>query len=398
MFSETRLIIKQIDHTQGGAQLDTESAMVYYPSKLSLSTEARVSAAQLTGEIPVVGGYIPQPGSMVILDATDDDGVFVRVFVGFVFSYSVDRFGVVNFTAFDAMRYLQNPATGKWMGKNGIDISEIIRSIVRSCGMEAMANEMEAEEVGVKPIRLIKIAEKGIDIIDELLEWAQLKATADENGITTKGGKPYHATRAGERWVFIDNAGKFLLCTANQLAEKVMGVTEPPIIGTGRAVTDFSMNVGIDDSANRVWLLRASDIGISGWEASDPETIKKWGPLTYYEKIDNAYCRNNEQMQLRAAVELCTRDCEKRSVSLTTLGMTGLRAGMLVRINMPWLNDYFGDVSDSKLVYLDSVTHEWEEGTHTMSLNAESLPGDTDLEVWERMATKLTVPKRKRGK
>ena len=395
MYSETRLIIKPIDHTASGAQLDAESAYVFRTSTLSLSTEARVSAAQLTGEIPVCEGLIPEPGSLCVLEATDDSGAFVRVFVGFIFSYDVDRFGVVSFTAYDALRYLQNPATGKWVGKDGIDVSEIVRSVVRSCGLDAMADEMEAETVGVKPIRLIKIAEKGIDIIDEILEWAQLKATADENGVTTKGGKTYQATRAGERWCFIDNCGKLLLCTANQLANKVMGVTEPPIIGTGRAVTEFKMNVNIDEAANQVWLLRASDYGLSGWEASDPDNVKRWGPLVYYEKIDNAYCRNDEQMQLRAAVELCTRDIEKRKVDITTLGMTGLRAGMLVRINMPWLEEYFGDVSRSKLVFLDSVTHTWEEGTHMMTLSAEALPGDVDVDEWKKRADKLNRKKRK---
>lgn len=392
--SETRLIVKEIDHTKGGAQLDTDNAIIYRTSSLSLSTEARTSAAQLSGEIPVVDGYLPQPGSLCILEATNDNGEFVRVFVGFIFSYSVDRWGVVSFTAFDAMRYLQNPATGKWMGEDGMDISEIIRDIVRSCGLEAMAEEMKLQQVGVKPIRLIKIAEKGIDIIDELLEWAQLKATANENGVTTKGGETYAATRPGERWVFFDNCGVLTLCTANQMNQVVLGTDEIPVIGTERGVTDISMSVGIDDSANTVWLLRASDTGMSGWEAHDPENIVRWGPITYYEKIDNAYCRNDEQMQLRAAIELCTRDVEKRTIDINALGLTGLRAGMLIRINLPWLSSYFGEVSKSKLVYLDSVSHTWEEGTHTMTLKAEALAGDIDLEIWKRMSTKVLQPKR----
>ena len=387
MISETRLIIQEINHTQDGVQLDTNKAMVYRTANVSLSTEARISSAQLTAEIPVTDGALPRPGSMVIFEATNDKGIFVRVFVGFVFTYSVDRWGVVNMTAYDAMRYLQNPATGKWVGKDGIDISEIVRDVVRTCGLEQMAKEMVAEPVGVKPIRLIKIAEKGIDIIDEILEWAQLKATANENGVTTKGGKDYAATRAGERWVFIDNCGTLLLCTANQLANKVLGVTEPPVIGTGCAVTEMSMNVSIDESANQVWLLRASSGGHSGWEAKDPGRVSQWGPLTYYEKIDNAFCRNNEQMRLRAAIELCSRDIEKRSIDITTLGITGLRAGMLVRINIPWLEKYFGEISKSKLVFLDNVSHTWEEGTHTMTLKADALPGDIDLDVWKNMTT-----------
>lgn len=392
--SETRLIIKEINHTAKGAQLDTDNAFVYYTSKLTLSTEARVSAAQLTGEIPVTGGLIPEPGSMCILEATNDDGEFVRVFVGFIFSYSVDRWGVVSFTAFDALRYLQNPASGKWVGKDGKDVSEIIKDVVKSCGLEAMAEEMQLETVGVKPIKFLKIAEKGIDIIDELLEWAQLKATANENDVTTKGGEKYAATKPGERWVFIDNCGTLLLCTANQLANKVLGVTEPPIIGTGRAITELSMNVDIDESANQVWLLRAGTGGLSGWKANDEDNVEHWGPLVYYEKIDNAYCRNDDQMKLRAAIELCSRDCEKRSININTLGMVGIRAGMMVRINVPWLVDYFGEISKSKLVYLDSVTHDWEEGTHTMSLSAQALPGDVDLEYWKRLAVSIIGNKR----
>lgn len=382
MISETRLTIQEIDHTDGGAQLNENNAYVYYTSKVSVSTEARTSAAQLTADIPVVGDKLPTPGSMVILEATNSDGEFVKVFVGFIFTYSVDRYGVVTLTAYDALRYLQNPATGKWVGSNGVDVSDIVRDVVRSCGLKKMADEMEIQEVGVKPIRLIKIAEKGLDIIDEILEWAQLKATATENGVTTKGGSKYAATRAAERWVFFDNCGKLTLCTANQMAYKLLGTTEPPIIGSGIAMTEMSMNVSIDECANSVWLLRASDMGCSGWQVQDEDNIKKWGPIVYYEKIDNAYCRNSEQMKLRAAIELCTRDVEKRTIDISTFGVTGIRAGMLVRINIPWLSNYFGEISKSKLVFLDNVTHDWEEGTHMMSLKAEALPGDVDIDAW----------------
>ena len=118
MTSETRLTIMPISHSNSGPQLDSNIALVYFTSSLTLSTEARVSAAQLTGEIPDCGGMLPEPGSMVILEATDEKGIFKRVFVGFLFTYSINRYGVVSFTAFDAMRYLQNPATGKWVGKN----------------------------------------------------------------------------------------------------------------------------------------------------------------------------------------------------------------------------------------------------------------------------------------
>ena len=396
MISETRLIIQEINHTQSGIQLDETQARIYRTSSVSLSTEARVSAAQLTAEIPVSEGLVPRPGSMVILEATNDEGMFIRVFVGFIFNYNVDRWGVINITAYDAMRYLQNPATGKWVGKNGVDVSEIIRSVVRTCGLEQMAKEMQAETVGVKPIRLIKIAESGLNIIDEVLEWAQLKATADENGVTTKGGKDFAATKAGERWMFFDNCGTLVLCTANQMAKKVLGWDEPPVIGTGCAITEMSMNVSIDESANQVWLLRASGGGMAGWKAEDPERVSQWGPITYYEKIDNAFCRNNEQMQLRAAIELCSRDIEKRSIDITTLGMTGLRAGMLVRINIPWLENYFGEISKSKLVFLDNVNHSWEEGTHMMTLKADALPGDVDLDIWKRMTTTVQRTKSKK--
>ena len=395
MISETRLIIQEIDHTNDGPQVDNLTAMVYRTTSISLSTEARVSAAQLTAEIPVSDGHVPRPGSMVILEATNNDGIFVRVFVGFVFTYSIDRWGMISLTAYDAMRYLQNPATGKWVGKNGVDVSQIVKEVVKSCGLPKMSDEMYIQEVGVKPIRLLKIAEPGINIIDEVLEWAQLKATATENGITTKGGKDYAATRAGERWMFFDNCGQFVLCTSNQMMSLIFGQDEPFVIGTECSITEMNMSVSIDECANQVWLLRASSGGLSGWKAEDPERVRQWGPVTYYEKIDNAYCRNNDQMQLRAAIELCTRDIEKRSINITTLGVTGLRAGMLVRINIPWLGNYFGEISKSKLVYLDKVNHSWEEGIHTMSFEAEALPGDVDLDIWKRFVTTVIPPEKK---
>jgi hypothetical protein len=390
MISTTRLVIKEIDHLKGGSQLTEDNAYVYYPSQLSLSTEARVSAAVLTGELPVVNGLVPQPGSMCILEVSHDNGQFIRVFVGFIFTYEVDRWGVVNFTAYDAIRYLQNPASGKWVGKNGVDVSDIIRDVVRSCGLVNMAKEMQSENVGVKPIRLLKVAERGIDIIDEVLEWAQIKATATENGVTTKGGKNYAATKPAERWVFIDNCGTLLLCTANQLASKVLGVTEPPIIGIDAGVTDFKMNVSIENSVNQVWLLRASETGMSGWKGEDKERAKVWGPITYFEKIENAYCRNDEQMELRAAIMLCTKDCETRSIDITARGIIGLRAGMLVRLYIPWLDTrYFGEISKSKLVYIDSLSHSFSEGDHTMTIKAEALPGDVDLDVWSKLVSKV---------
>lgn len=401
MISSTRLIIKEINHLKGGAQLTEDDSYVYHPSSLTLSTDARVSAAQLTGELPVVGGLIPEPGSLCILEVSHDGGEFVRVFVGFVFTYEVDRWGVVQFTAYDAIRYLQNPVSGKWMGKNGIDVSEIIRDVVRQCGLEAMAKEMQLETVGVKPIKFLKIAEKGIDVIDELLEWSQLKATADENGVTTKGGSTYAATKPANRWVFIDNCGTLLLCTAEQLTKKVLGLDEPPIIGTEAGVLEFKMGVSIDNSANQVWLLRASETGMSGWKGEDKDMAERWGGLTYYEKIDNAYCRNDEQMRLRTAIMLCTKDCETRTIDITALGMIGLRAGMLVRINIPWLDtNYFGEISRSKLVYLDSVSHTFNEGEHTMTLRCEALPGDIDLEIWSKLVDKIPhqPPSRKKGK
>lgn len=398
MYSETRLIIQEIDHTSAGMQFDESDAVIYRTESVTLDTEARVSSAQLTAKIPVTGDTIPRPGSMVIFEATNDEGEFVRVFVGFVFGYSVDRFGVVEVTAYDAMRYLQNPVSGKWTFGNGVDVSEIIQDIVRQCGLKNMSTEMLIENVGVKPIRFIKIAEKGIDVADELLEWAQLKATAKENNVVSGNQSNKAATRAGERWMFFDNCGTFVLCTANQMAAKVLGLNTPPVIGTERGVTELSMSVSIDESANQVWLLRNSGGMMSGWKAEDASMVSQWGPITYFEKIDGAYCRNAEQMKLRAAIELCTRDAEKRSVSITALGMTGLRAGMLVMINAPWLENYFGDVSKSKMVFLDKVSHSWSEGAHTMSLEAEALPGDVDLDAWKKMSMSVVRERKKESK
>jgi hypothetical protein len=75
---------------------------------------------------------------------------------------------------------------------------------------------------------------------------------------------------------------------------------------------------------------------------------------------------------------------------MTARGIIGLRAGMLVRLYIPWLDTrYFGEISKSKLVYIDSLSHSFSEGDHTMTIKAEALPGDVDLDVWSKLVSKV---------
>ena len=86
--------------------MTVESTGIYrhYPTSLTLKTERSGSPATLTGEIVVnTSEHVPQMGATVRLKV---DGQ--SIFYGHVFQTSIDKFGVMSFTAYDMLRYLKN--------------------------------------------------------------------------------------------------------------------------------------------------------------------------------------------------------------------------------------------------------------------------------------------------
>ena len=101
----------------------------YASSSLSLRTERTCTPATLSGEIPDVQDHVPRMGAQVRLKV---DGILM--FYGRIFSTTIDRWGVLSFTAYDNLRYLKNTFSNyyEW----NYDPKQIITDIAKAYNLK----------------------------------------------------------------------------------------------------------------------------------------------------------------------------------------------------------------------------------------------------------------------
>ena len=73
------------------------------------------------------------------------------------------------------------------------------------------------------------------------------------------------------------------------------------------------------------------------------------------------------QAQAESTLEYYNR--RLRTLKVESLGVPGLRAGMMVLMNVAEL----GDISLDQYVLLEKVSHTWENGTHTMEFETMAI-------------------------
>ena len=83
---------------------------------------------------------------------------------------------------------------------------------------------------------------------------------------------------------------------------------------------------------------------------------------------------SNAQMADRAKKMLEMKNRETKRMSITALGVVGLRAGMMINIHFPSVPD---EISKRQMVILDSVEHSFQDSDHTMQLEVRTFWRDT---------------------
>lgn len=304
----------------------------HYPSQLTLHTERAGSAAVLRGEIPDVSTNVPQMGATVRLRV---DGV--SVFYGRVFSSEINRWGVLSFVAYDSLRYLKN-SYSNYYGYN-YSVQQVIRDIAKANGLK-VGKLADVPEVG----RLLKIDnESGFDAISRIVDTSIV---------------------LNQRiLVFWDNLGELTLSWADEMTGDI-------VIGDDSLATDYTLATSIDDDTYNVvaYYHESSAVGGRAYKYAEDEGNKaKWGILRLTESIDDIL--SGEQMQDRANKMLEMKNRPSKRMSITALGVVGLRAGMMIGIHFPSLPD---EVSRRQTVLLESVEHTFEESSHTMQLEVRT--------------------------
>ena len=99
----------------------------------------------------------------------------------------------------------------------------------------------------------------------------------------------------------------------------------------------------------------------------DTSTIAQWGLLQYYDKVDENL--NEAQIDALCAQYLKYYNRVLQTVTLESMGITGIRAGMII----PVLIEDVESLTFNRLLLAEKVTHTYEGSNyHTMSVEVKS--------------------------
>lgn len=257
-------------------------------------------------------------------------------FYGWVFTKVKNRWGVIQITCYDRLRYLKANASYAFYGQKAGDI---IRQIAADLAIECS----QLVDTGYAIPSLIEQEQSCLDIIQSAVQKTLLNT--------------------GKVFVFYDDGNGLALQEAAQMLAPVM-------IGEKSGLTEYDYKTDIDSQTyNSVKLARPNEAtgGADVFEVQDSANIGQWGLLRLYQTVDGDV--NQAQVEEQAKVMLRYYNRRLRSLSVEALGVPGLRAGQMLLMQVPGL----GDINLDQRVLLERVQHTWKNDSHTMSFDTLSI-------------------------
>lgn len=250
-------------------------------------------------------------------------------FYGWVFTKSKDRWGQIDVTCYDRLRYFKANASYAFYGQTaGAIIQQIAGDLQVDVGAIA--------STGYAIPSLVEEDQSCLDIIGGAVQQTLLNT--------------------GDIYVFFDDGNGVALQRPEDMISNV-------VIGEKSLLLDYTYKTDIDEQTyNSIKLARPNeDTGMADvFVAQDSNTIAQWGLLQLYQTIDGDV--NDAQAKAQASASLQYYNRRMRTLSVESLGVPGLRAGMMVLMKVP----YLGDINLDQYVLLEKVTHTWENEVHTM--------------------------------
>lgn len=251
-------------------------------------------------------------------------------FYGWVFTKEKDRWGVIDVTCYDRIRYLKANASYSFYNMTAADIIKQIAGDL----------QVDVSDLDVPPYAIPSLIEEDqscLDIIGSAVQQTLLNT--------------------GDIYVFYDDGNGLCLKRPEDMMSNVM-------IGDLSLLTEYTYKTDIDEQTyNSVKLARPNeetgraDVFI----AQDSYNIGQWGLLQLYQTVDGDM--NDAQIQAQATASLEYYNRRLRTLKVDSLGVPGLRAGQMILMRIKEL----GDISLDQYVLLEKVTHTWENNLHTMS-------------------------------
>lgn len=227
-------------------------------------------------------------------------------FYGWVFTKSKDRWGEIDVTCYDRLRYLKANAVYNFKNQT---VGDMIRQIAGDLELTTGA----IADTGYAIPFFYKEDESCLDILGEAVQQTLLNT--------------------GDIYVFYDDGDGLALQRPEDMISEV-------IIGERSLLLDYTYQTDIDaQTYNSVKLARPNEEtgGADVVEEKDDAAIGQWGLLQLYQVVDGDL--NTAQMRAQAAASLRYYDRRMRTLKVSALGVPGLRAGQMVRMKVPGLGD-----------------------------------------------------------
>lgn len=293
-------------------------------TEVTYTTERTGSPGKLTFTMIKAGTVSFLEGDIVRLSV---DGQLV--FYGWVFTKSKDRWGMIDVTCYDRLRYLKANASYAFYNQTA---DQIIAQVAADLQLTTSA----LASTGYAIPSLIETDQSCMDILQSVLETTLLNT--------------------GTIYVLYDDGNGLALSRPEDMQYPVM-------IGDKSLLLGYTYKTDIDSQTyNSVKLARPNeetgraDVVV----VEDSANIEQWGLLQLYQQVDGAL--NTAQMTAQGQATLAYYNRRLRTLKVSSLGIPGVRAGGMIRMKVQGL----GDINLDQWVLLEKVTHTWTNGVHTM--------------------------------
>ena len=300
-------------------------------STVSWETERTGSPGKLTFTVIKSGDLSFTEGDIVRFSV---DGQLQ--FYGWVFTKSKNRWGEIDVTCYDRLRYLKANASYAFYGQTA-------GQIIQQIAADLQVDVGDISDTGYQIPSVVEEDQSCLDIIESAVQQTLLNT--------------------GNIYVFFDDGNGLAL---RQPADMIANV----LIGENSLLTDYTYKTDIDSQTyNSVKLARPNEeTGMAEVvEAQNSYNIGQWGLLRLYQTVDGDV--NTAQMEAQANATLQYYNRRLRTLSVETLGVPGLRAGMMVLMKVPGL----GDINLDQYVLLEKVSHTWTNDDHTMTFETMAI-------------------------
>ncbi len=282
------------------------------------------------------GGLVISEGDIVTFtsDTIRPYGVGHRVFFGYVFSIRPNKNGEIDVTAYDQIRYLQNTDSCVYDNKK---LSELVQIF---CDQSGIKYGSTIVDTGYIIPNRVEDNQSYIDMIN------------NANKLTTGN--------TGKEFVLWDDYGEIALVDRSFL--------KIDLLVNKDTAQDFSYESSIDgETFNQIKLVRENDDKTREvFVKSDPGTIGQWGLLQKTESLNK-----DENGDAKAQQILSQYNKKARTLSISgVFGDIRVRGGTIlyVQLDTADLGESMFGYTISSWMQVESVTHNFEGGFHTMDL------------------------------